>query len=226
MSDQLDVEKRFKMGVELAEDTLKLVVVDGKLYTDVGDYSQIMLWYELKLKSKRDEHGPYLDCSEETERRLHRLSRSNRGAYDLYCMIVAGRIIRELPLNYDMRLFCARNLTGTFEVPPPSRKKSKYFAAHAQIYTTVLILVHKFQLTKTENDTGPGLSACHAISQALENLGHHKTPKAIKDICTSKSSQDIRSAVEKTINDIAKATSDDQNWTSRYASKIPGVLRD
>ncbi|MBY6158896.1 hypothetical protein [Pseudooceanicola nitratireducens] len=226
MSDKPSLEERFEMGVSLAEETLRAVVVDGQLYTDAGDYTQKLLWHELGFKNSPDEHGPFLEYPEGTEGILHRLSPSNRGAYDLYAFVVASRIVRGLPLNRDMRLFCARNLTGTADVPRHSRKKSKHFSAHCQIYTTVLILVHIFRLSKTENDTGPGLSACHAISQALENLGHHKTPKAIKDICTSKSNHHIRSAVEKFNKDVMEAAGDDTEWDRPYASKIPQVLRD
>lgn len=226
MSDKPSVEERFRMGVNLAEETLRKLVIDGRLNTELGDYTQKLLWHQLRLKHRSDKHGPFIECPEDKEKLLHRLSRSNRGAYDLYCYIVASRVIRGLPLNHDMRLFCARNLTGNEEVPPPSRKKSKHFAAHAQIYTTVLILVHIFKLSKTENDTGPGLSACHAISQAFENLGHHKTPKAIKDICTSKSNADIRSAVEM-LNELEmEFDEDDRGYDDRFTSIIPDVLRD
>ncbi|PTX54656.1 hypothetical protein C8N43_3473 [Litoreibacter ponti] len=167
-------------------------VQDGQLKTDVYEPSEFRLRFELQIKQGHDDQGAFYCFPEDADQALFELSAMDRGAFDLYCKIVASRLFRGQPLNFQMSVFAGLMVLQGISPPRASKKKSALFVAHSYIYWVALCLVQKFNISATSNDQGPGLSACNAISLALGELGHAKSPRAIKEILVGKSSAQLR----------------------------------
>lgn len=119
----------------------------------------------------------------------------DKGAFELVRRIVTTKLLRNEPVSIPASLFAGMVLAGLKKSPPPeSQRLSKTFARNLHLVYLARTISKSFDLALTRNDSsgGSGVSACDAISDALENVGIFKSPRAIKDLLVHKSSLRVR----------------------------------
>ncbi|MFS4439135.1 hypothetical protein ACMA5I_13040 [Paracoccaceae bacterium GXU_MW_L88] len=119
----------------------------------------------------------------------------DKGAFELVRRIAISKLLRNEPLSMSVSLFAGMVLAGLKKSPPPeSQRLSKTFARNLHLVYLARSISRLFGLALTRNDSsgGSGVSACDAISDALENLDIFMSPRAIKDLLVHKSSLRVR----------------------------------
>ena len=191
----------FNDAVDFASAWLKPLIKDGSLSNypvEPGEYSYV---FGLQIQQGVDNHPIYptfYEVPDGVVQYLYMKSGRDKAAYDTLKRITASRILRGEDINEAERFFIAGCILG--KVSPPTSQRSrltKTLAGNVLIIFLALKLHEEFGFQLFRNDsTEDARSVCDIVSIALEMHGVYKTPRAIKDLLTHKSSRVARDTVE------------------------------
>lgn len=109
------------------------------------------------------------------------------GSFSLMKMLCLDRLNRNLDLDSSMRLFLQLHLSELIP-PPKGRRADRTIFGNIWLHTWVKTAGNDYNLKLTRNDeTKSARSACDAVSKGLERNGHHRSYRALKEICVGKS---------------------------------------
>lgn len=134
--------------------------------------------------------------SEDSADQLVAYARQDADVFDLAMTIVQSNIFTNQPLPLSLRTFAISVLNGQWRRPsPPHRSRHYDFMLIGTIFHLLTVAIQIHGLKMSRNDESPALSACDAVSEALQQCGQDFTFSQLKELCISKRKSSIRSAV-------------------------------
>lgn len=212
--------KNFYNAVAFGEMVLRGIVCDRQLRSTDLEPMEIVFSLALPVLNGTDERGGFYKCADRALTWLVSQAELERGAFDLAIRIVASRLVRGEALPESGRVFAGLCLVGMIK-PPSKTKKAATFSNNLMLYWTAKRIEQDFGLTLTRGDDTGNTSACDAVSQALERLGHAKTYRAIKELCHHKSSGSMRQIAHECHRIMNEATSKDPEMLIYWQSQAP-----
>jgi len=192
---------RYRQAVMYATEFLRGQFTNGQLSTQMVEPSEFILIFGLNITNGWDDHpwcGSYYTYPEHAFLELLSRADTDKGAFDIASRITASRLFRDEPMSPEERVFAGQVVAGIRKCPPPEGKRlTPSFALNVHIVMLAQLLVDRFQLNLMRNDeVALPMSACDAVADALAALGHTKSPRAIKELLTHKSSRRVREVVD------------------------------
>jgi hypothetical protein len=194
----------FQGAVCYVQKILKPYVSGGQLVFPAIEPMEVIFRWELRIVQVSDDLGAKYICPEGAAEWLYSKADHNKGAFDLLCHIVATRLFRNEPLSPQLRTFAGLRVAGEIEPPKSSTKVAKNHVQNLYLICLAYRAAEDFGLTLTRNEVSAALSACDAVAQALSNLGHQRTWRAIKELIVNPSSEALRSHKQQLELTIAK----------------------
>lgn len=196
-----DAKQIYEAAVDFATDWLEGHFQALLSRQESVEPTEFLYAFNLDISPAWDDHptyGHYYRVSDQVIEFLAVRFENDLGAYELLKRITASRLCRQEPLHEMMPAFAAGVLLGKITPPlSPSTKVAKTFAVNIQLVYLARALSKAFDLPLTRNDEARNKrSCCDAVSEALRRIGHHKSPRAIKDLLTHKTAVRIRETLD------------------------------
>lgn len=182
----------FSEAVKFSKGILRNFVHDGKLIVPAAEPEEIVLKFCVPFIQVSDETGTYFLFPEGAAEWLVPHSENSRAAFDLLCHITASKIQRGEELTYPLRVFAALRVGPGLPSPAKASKRSVTFVANLLLLMTAHLLARNFDLSLTRNEASEPASACDAVSEALKELGHGKSWRAIKELIVHAKNEKLR----------------------------------
>lgn len=211
---------QFSKAVAFAEMVLRGIVCDNEMKKTDIEPMEVLYSLALPILNGTDEKGGYYRCADDALVWLLDLVERDRGAFDLARRIVASRLIRNEALPENGRLFAGLYLADMLD-PPKKNKRAATFTNNVMLYWSAKRIEYDFDLDLTRGDnTGDG-SACDAVSTAMDNLGHRKSYRAIKELCYHRSAEPMRKMAHQFHQIVEEAGSKNPDMLAYWQSQAP-----
>lgn len=200
----------FAEAVNFATGFLKNGVYSNGSKDRRAEPTEFLLMFGLQIKQYSDDHevcSTLYKFPENAFKFLLLRADTDKGAFDLARRVVTTRVWRDEQMSPEERMFCGMVLSEKKRCPPSEGKRiAEQFSVNLHLVFLTRLLVKKFGLFATRNnESSASVSACDAVSNALENIGIHRTAHAIKNLLVHKTSQRVRDVVDETIAFIEQA---------------------
>jgi len=126
---------------------------------------------------------------------LVKWAETNRGAFEMAWEIVSNHLELDVPLPKELKDWVIDTLYGS-RPRPKKTIASKTFFRNLMLLGLVYQCADLFELRRTRNSATEPRSACDAVAEALCQSGYAITERALKELLTHKSSENLREIAE------------------------------
>lgn len=191
------MSQSYRAAVDFAVNILRGQFRDGKLQSYNVEPTEFLYVFGLPILNHFDDHplcGSHYTGPEYAFRFLYMHAGTDKGAFDIAVRWTTSKLLRNEPLSLEESQFAGLVLAGKMTAPPAEGKRlAQTFGLNVQLVMLATTLVPRFGLKAMRNDESEAHeSACDAVSDALSELGHAKSWRAIKELLIHDSSARVR----------------------------------
>lgn len=117
--------------------------------------------------------------------------------FELAKLIIKSNIGSGTPIPKGLLPFAFELIDGTARRPASAhRQADNHFFLNMMIFQLINTAIIEHGMTFTRNDTSPQISACDAVSDALQRVGIQFSYSKVKELCVSPRKRSERNAVK------------------------------